>query len=768
MPRGSLVRPRIGGKQDVKDEPDTPGLIGRLLERIHAQQVLLPYRPDRYEDGDTLEVPIATVWPEADGHARFRLDRFVGGGYAGQVYRATLQALDLPEGTRTELAVGRVYAVKILVPPTPGARRFRDLLYWLAFQGPFGPRTFADACRAGLLWQKAVALGMEARYGQRGAVAEPYASFYDAGMRAHGDVGEWIDGRTWRLEADAEPRLRRGWRTVDPRATRSPEYVAKRRFMADLTALLHELGAPELARQYAWWSMKSQPNVLKRRGHDADPAAGLCAVDFRAGLALLPYLPMSPVDVRLILSGIRRGSWTQFDRGDPARLRAFSERYPDVFGRVGGMLDALERRDAAYRRALPDLAHQAWGLLTDSTLRGAVRDGLVTGYVTAGLADARGAAALRASRTRFAAFYLLGAVPLLGGCVRRLVGNRDVRWHVRRCLSEPAYFRRAGRAVVAARLVRWVRAGRVGTARAAFLADRPAWFWLSQCTAGLLPFAGLHRAVAEPAWVWGRMRSAWRFMRNFMRDPAFREDWFTRTIEAGYAEGMLNEAERDRILGHVRDPFIVKYLKCLAVHFATLPVTQIVSLLTAVAVAGWVLARGGTWETAAGVFVGILVAFQLVPVSPGSFCRGVFVLILIMREGRFRDYMIAAPLSFVKYIGYLAFPFQMIAMYPDLARFMGSRWATQAVHVVPVFGERGALLEHALFDLIFNMPRVFGRWARPRIKGLLDVWLLLGLLILVTVFAGCGVVWHSRGGINLLIAFVAIFILPRTLFYPLL
>jgi hypothetical protein len=26
------------------------------------------------------------------------------------------------------------------------------------------------------------------------------------------------------------------------------------------------------------------------------------------------------------------------------------------------------------------------------------------------------------------------------------------------------------------------------------------------------------------------------------------------------------------------------------------------------------------------------------------------------------------------------------------------------VHVVPIFGERGALLEHWVFDVLFNMP----------------------------------------------------------------
>ena len=46
----------------------------------------------------------------------------------------------------------------------------------------------------------------------------------------------------------------------------------------------------------------------------------------------------------------------------------------------------------------------------------------------------------------------------------------------------------------------------------------------------------------------------------------------------------MSEAERDRIMQHVRDPFIIKYLRSLGVHFATLPVTQIVSVIVATVV----------------------------------------------------------------------------------------------------------------------------------------------------------------------------------------
>ncbi|UCE49804.1 MAG: hypothetical protein JSW47_06560, partial [Phycisphaerales bacterium] len=64
---------------------------------------------------------------------------------------------------------------------------------------------------------------------------------------------------------------------------------------------------------------------------------------------------------------------------------------------------------------------------------------------------------------------------------------------------------------------------------------------------------------------------------------------------------------------------------------------------------------------------------------------------------------------YFKYVGYLAFPIQMTYHYPALARFMAAHWATEAVHVVPVFGERGALLEHWVYCLFYNRPLTIRR-----------------------------------------------------------
>ena len=199
-----------------------------------------------------------------------------------------------------------------------------------------------------------------------------------------------------------------------------------------------------------------------------------------------------------------------------------------------------------------------------------------------------------------------------------------------------------------------------------------------------------------------------------------------------------------------------------------MPVTQIVSVTAGAVAAGWLVARGASWRQAGAVFAASFIFFQFFPISPGSVCRGVYVLYLMIKERNLRDYIIAAPVSFVKYIGYLAFPLQMTTKYPGLAQFLAGRWATSATHVIPVFGEKGALLEHWVFDLCFNLPQALQRLARPHVKELLTIWLFLGGLLC----AGAFYVWEPAAlgvaGVNLLLATVCLFVLPRLLFLPLL
>ncbi len=740
-----------------------------LVQRIRDAGLETTYHRPRYEKGDVLEIDFSTVWPEIKGHGRFRVEKFVGGGFAGQVYPSILEALSFEEGAgdtgRLGLVEGGLYAIKIMIPPTRFTRKFRDLLYWLGFQAPFSAQVNEGACRGGLIWQKLSRLAGGVEFGRKDAVADVYASFFDAELGAYGEIREWVEGRTWRLEPDTRPGLRKQWRTVDPRDTHSPEYVSKRQFMYRFVRMLHDMGAPELARQYEWYTLKSQPNVMKRAEYDGRPAEGLCAVDFRAGLALLPYLPMSPRDIGLIFEGIGRGSLVQFDRCSFSKLRAYAEKHPDRFAEYAPMIDALEAYDRAYRRSMPDLTHQGVGLLCSRSLRRDVRRGLADGYVASGTIDEAFAADLVEKPFKFAAFYLLGAVPVLGATLRRIWGSAVYRRHEVKCLTDGGYLLRHWRAELTRRVLNGYRKGRYSEAEARRLSVTPSSFWLQRLTVGWLP-AGLHRWIADPAYARKRIADGFRYMRSFIKDAAFREEWLKRTIEEGHREGMLDDDELRIVLGHVNDPYIVKYLKSVAVHLATLPVTQIVSVLTGAIVFVWMMARGEDGLSAGATFAFILVAFQATPISPGSICRGAYVVYMMYKDKDLKDYVVAAPLSFVKYIGYLAFPIQMAAAYPVFSRFMASRWATQAVHIVPVFGEKGALFEHVIFDMFYNYPRVLGQICKGRMRFILDEWLILGVTLWFATFSAGWLPMSTKSLTSVTIAVVALFILPRVLFYP--
>ena len=185
-------------------------------------------------------------------------------------------------------------------------------------------------------------------------------------------------------------------------------------------------------------------------------------------------------------------------------------------------------------------------------------------------------------------------------------------------------------------------------------------------------------------------------------------------VSEGQKKHILSDEDAETILSRIDEPFIQKYLKSLAVHVCTLPVTQIVSFFIAIC---YVLMhpempKSQSW----GIGFGIVALFQVIPISPGSLVRGLYVVFMAVKDRSFKDYNIAIFLGFFKYIGYLAFPIQMTYHYPALARFMAGHWATEAVHIVPVFGERGALLEHWVFGLFYNWPLTIRRRMAGRAK----------------------------------------------------
>ncbi|MCU0858273.1 MAG: hypothetical protein MUC65_07715, partial [Pontiellaceae bacterium] len=448
-------------------------LCAQLFKLANDPSLAKGHRLTRYETGDELKVDIQTLLPAVNGSATLVVDKFLGGGFAGQVYRCRLATLDLPEGQTIEgLEQGKLYAVKIIIPPSASSLRFRNTMYWLAFQGPFSSQVNHGACRSGLLLQKLVRRAAKLKFGRETAIKDAFASFYDSNLNAYGEITEWIEGRMWLLEADDELKGRKEWKTVPLSETGSPEFIAKRRFMADMVSLMHEMGAPEFARQYEWWTMKSQPNSMKRTDlPDADgPGDGLCAIDFRAGLALLPFLPMSPGDIKLILDGLfKRRALVQFDRCDTAKMKQFFETHAALFADMQPAIDEFFVKDREYRRSLPDVTHHGLRVLFDAELQKDIRAGLVEGYLAADLIDEAFAEKLNRGGLRFSLFHLLGAVPILGKMIRMRWGSAAYRKHVFGILTKPSYLKAALKAHAANGLIGWHRAGRVDETHVEFL-----------------------------------------------------------------------------------------------------------------------------------------------------------------------------------------------------------------------------------------------------------------------------------------------------------
>ena len=421
---------------------------------------------------------------------------------------------------------------------------------------------------------------------------------------------------------------------------------------------------------------------------------------------------MSPGDFKLIAKGIARGSFVQFDRGSLKTLKQFTDAHPNEFADFHQAFEQLQDAEQIYRNSIPDITHNHLRLLYSPKLWSTIFKNAVTGWQVRNIVDDTAANRLRRNRLATFIFFLVGIVPLLGRLVRRFAGRADYRKHYGAMLTNFDYFRRAVRGRITEKLILWHRAGRVTNDKALILAQKPARFML-HLPLSVLP-TGLHRLLTDARFA--REKLNYIFARPFRLyfNAQAREQWLRDMVTEGKKNHIVTDEDADTILAQVNEPYIQKYLKSLAVHICTLPVTQIVSITIA-----WIywLAHHKEDPNAWKVGMGIIAFFQVFPISPGSICRGLYVVYMVVRERNFKDYNIAVFLGFFKYVGYLAFPIQMAYHYPVLARFMAGHWATGAVHIVPVFGENGALLEHGIFNLFYNLPLTVRRRMATRAQA---------------------------------------------------
>ncbi len=677
-----------------------------LERKFHDANLLRKMRVGRYDAGNELEYSANSLETNEVGKISLKIEKFIGGGFAGQVYKVKLLKSELKSA---HLKIGNFYAIKILIPPSGFSKIFRDAIYWIGFQGPFQLQVNPVASRAGALWQKFIRRAAKIRFGNADYVVDIYATFIDKTLGSCGEISEWIEGRTWRLEVDENMDQLKRWqqnKETDKKRLGSTEYREKKTFMKNFVKLLHDVGGHEFARQYEWSTCKSQPNCLLREN------SHLVAVDFRAGLALLPFLPMSPGDFKLIFMGIFRGSLVQFDRGNLRTLKTFINKYPAKFSDMVSQFAELEKMEEIYRNSVLDITHNFFRLPFSRKLWRIMLTNSITGWkiknlITPNFAD-------KIKRKYFIIFFLFlfSLLPLIGKYFIKLLGNSNWRKHYLKLIFDWKYLKKTIRATSAEKAIIWYRDERISEEKAYKISSSNFTFFV-HLILSLLPI-GLHNFFTDKAYFKEKLWFIFVRPIRLYFDANLREKWLLEMVEEGKKKHILTDEDAKVIESQLDEPYIQKYLKSLAVHVCTLPITQIVSVLIAII---YVLThpempRTQSWS----IGVGIIALFQVIPISPGSLARGLYVLYLVIKERDFKNYNIAVFLGFFKYIGYLAFPIQMTYKYPAMARFMAGHWATEAVHIVPVFGERGALLEHWVFGIFYNWPLTIRRQMTERAK----------------------------------------------------
>ena len=182
-----------------------------LNSRYEQLGLFRPVKPSRYEPQTELIYDFEPADAGEKIKVKLVVEHFVGGGFAGQVYKIKILEIDKPQ-LCTDLTVDKICAMKILVPPSGFSRLFRNTLYWIGFGAPFQLQVNPAAAKAGALWQKFIRRAAKIKFGDEKSVVDIFGTFVDENIGSCGELSEWINGRTWRLEVDDHINLLKKWR----------------------------------------------------------------------------------------------------------------------------------------------------------------------------------------------------------------------------------------------------------------------------------------------------------------------------------------------------------------------------------------------------------------------------------------------------------------------------------------------------------------------------------------------------------------------------
>ena len=631
--------------------------------------------PRGYTAGMLIERLVYGLDGRSCGSEQFRIHRAIGSGFAGQVYQAA------PAG---HVLSAQKVALKVLFPRSRWKDMFRSALFRLSYQTAFAPRLCEEAVRAGLAWQQLIRVGAGIELGSVEAVVRPLGYMWCNALCSFIEIQEWIEGRSPRPGLPA--------RSFD-------EVQALHTFMANLARLCKRMGALGVARQYEWYTFVSQANVLVR---EVIPAGMLpfVGIDWRPGLAVPFFLPLSPTHARIIMKGLGRGRLVHYDEVDFALLDEYVQTHEEMFLAHLDLINQLKSDDALYRARLPDLWHRVPRLLNHSMQTHDLRQASVQNWLTMGYITPRTAMQWERSRAVFAAAFLLDNTPLIGKVLMRLSGRPDYRKHLRLLFVDSVYRRETCAAWQRDDVADWLASGRITASRAGRLQLRFGHYLLEKLGLSWLP-AGWHRLATDSA-----ARQDWvrRLIKNPLRllfRPAYRSIWLQDIIRRQRAGGMINTGQA-RLLGEqTREPQAASFIADAAFTAGLDLFSRLVYLLLSL----YGLTTRNFWP--------LLIAL-LGPVPPSGAVRFVFAMQKLARllpsTVRRRDWaflraqLVGVTIAPWRWVGNLYAPVEMFLYYPLLSLLLANYFLSKMVNAIPVLGGNSKLLAFWIFYLTYSLP----------------------------------------------------------------
>jgi hypothetical protein len=649
-------------------------------------------RPHMYLPGSQVSGTLYTPDGTQLGPGIFKVRTYAGSGFAGQVYCADVEA-----DTGTMLGTAGPVALKFLLPTSQVKLWFRDILFLLSYQMTFAARLRAPAVRAGQLLNLVIRSAVVREGGAAGMVANPRGYTWDAVLRSYVEIYDWETGRPQQYTPDDQ--LLQRW--LNPKAAQvhpvQSEMQRKHNFMDWLASLCVRLGAEGVARQYIWDTWISQANVLTCREEAC--ADEFVAVDWRPGLAVPFFLPLSPAHARLIVRGLRRGRLVLFDDLDTAALRRYLGRMPDQPETLKNQ-DALLADTAWDQSSRPDLWQSADTVLREPDRRRAIQAALVADWQRLGRISTARARRLQHSRIRFGIHFVLSLLPFLGPWLQSMLDHPGYRRHLRDWVTQPAYRTPYLDELRRRDLAEWAYSGRLSQAQIKRLSESRGAYLAHKFGLSWMP-ATVHRLAADPLKRREILRRSFVLPVQLILNETARLVWLESVMQVQVNRGVLTEVEAAHALERVRTPRLHGFVRDLGLSVGLEVFSRVLYILLAF------------YGMAAGTFWPLLIA-MLGPISPSGVIRFVYIGAQLLYEAPIiwrerKRKLLAARLSGLviapwRFVGNFCVPVEMFAYEPQISLMVAEYLVYQLVQLIPVFGGSNKLLEYTAFQLTFNLP----------------------------------------------------------------